>query len=49
MTTCVFVIVTNVLKESVASIFRAELETGTSCGVSLKRWNYLQRKSYMLS
>jgi len=41
--------VTNILKESAASIFRAELETGTSCGVSLKRWNYLQRKKYMLS
>ena len=35
--------VTNVLKESAASIFRAELEPGTSCGVPLKRWNYLQK------
>jgi hypothetical protein len=41
--------VTNVLKESAASFFRAELEIGTSCVVPLKRWNYLQRKHYMLS
>jgi hypothetical protein len=48
MTTCKFVMVTNVLKEFAASIFRAKLETGTVCCVPLKRWNYLRRKTYML-
>jgi hypothetical protein len=43
MTTRKFVMVTNVLKESAACIFRVELETGTSCGVPLERWNYLQK------